>query len=94
MAFIKFSNWVELREQAPGQPAGVAPGRKDDMAQTDMKIKKTIAGNMGKPDKVKKSALKNLANQMANDPNSKPEDLKKVSDAMGSDENKPGQTQS
>ena len=96
MAFMGFSKWVDLREQAPPQPgAPSAPqaGRKDDVAQTDMKIKKTIAGNLNKPDKMRKAALQNLAMQMANDRNAKPEDIKKVADAMGSNENKPGQPQ-
>lgn len=94
MAFMGFSKWVDLREQAPAQSGGaVSPGRKDDVAQTDMKIKKTIAGNLNKPDRARKAALQNLAMQMSNDPNAKPEDIKKVADAMGSDENKPGQPQ-
>jgi uncharacterized protein YpuA (DUF1002 family) len=92
---MRFSKWVELREQSPVAPVAgaVAPGRKDDVAQTDMKIKKTIAGNLNKPDKMRKAALQNLAMQMANDPNAKPDDIKKVADAMGSNENKPGQPQ-
>jgi hypothetical protein len=90
---MKFSKWVELREQAPMAASGaVAPGRKDDMAQIDMKIKKTIAGNLGKPDKMRKAGLQNLAVQMTNDPNVKPKDMQKVADAMGSEEDKPGQT--
>lgn len=96
MAFMGFSKWVDLREQAPAPvaaPGSVQAGRKDDVAQTDTKIKRTIAGNLNKPEKMRKSALQNLAMQMANDPNAKPEDIKKVADAMGSNENKPGQPQ-
>ena len=90
---MRFSKWVELREQSPVAPVAgaVAPGRKDDVAKVDMRIKKTMATNLGKPDNMKKAALQNLAVQMANDPSAKPEDIKKVADAMGSDENKPGQ---
>lgn len=96
MALIEFSEWVKLREQAYGAAAGPIAGAAADAAKnqmTDMKIKKTIAGSLSKPEKVRKSALQNLAMQMANDPKSKPDDIKKVSDAMGSDENKPGQPQ-
>jgi hypothetical protein len=89
---MKFSKWVELREQAPMAPGAVQPGRKDDVAQANSKIKQTIAANLT-DQKKRKTALQNLAKQMAMDPNSKPEDIKKVADAMGSDENKPGQPQ-
>jgi len=91
---MRFSKWVELREQAPVAPSAgaVAPGRKDDAAQTDSKIKQTIALNLTDQTK-RKSALQNLAKQLAMNPNAKPEDIKKVADAMGSDENKPGQPQ-
>jgi hypothetical protein len=85
---MRFSKWVELREQAPAIGA-VKPGRKDDVAQTDMKIKKAIAGNLGKPEKMRKAALQNLATQMANDPSVKPKDMQRVASAIESDEDNP-----
>ena len=85
---MKFSNWVKLREQVPAIGT-VKPGRKDDVAQTDMKIKKAIAGNLGKPEKMRKAALQNLATQMANDPNVKPKDMQRVASAIESDEDNP-----
>ena len=61
---MKFSNWVKLREQVPAIGT-VKPGRKDDVAQTDMKIKKAIAGNLGKPEKMRKAAKARMRARVA-----------------------------
>lgn len=87
MKFIGFSSWVQLKEQAPVKPQGAIPaGRKDDVSQANSKIKQTIAANLTDP-KRRKTALQNLAKQMAMDPNSKPEDLENVAKAMGDSDN-------
>jgi hypothetical protein len=92
MKFIGFSRWVELKEQAPvpGAPAAgaVVPGRKDDSSKTDSQIKQVMANNLT-DEKKRKTALQNLAKQMAMNPNAKTDDLKKVADALKSDDQNP-----
>lgn len=89
MRFARFSDWVELKEQAPAPsvPASgaVAPIRKDDALKTDSRIKQVMAANLT-DEKKRKAALQNLAKQMAMSPNNKAEDLKKVADVLKSDE--------
>lgn len=79
---------MELKEQAPGLGApssgAVVPGRKDDTAKTDSQIKQVMAANLT-DEKKRKTALQNLAKQMAMNPNAKADDLKKVADALKSD---------
>lgn len=90
MNFIGFSRWVELREQAPVAPVAgaVSPGRKDDTAKTDSQIKQVMANNLT-DERKRKTALQNLAKQMAMNPNAKADDLKKVADALKSDDQNP-----
>jgi len=89
MKFTKFSDWVHLKEQVPvsGSPVqgAIATARKDDALKTDARIKQVMAANLT-DEKKRKSALQNLARQMAMSPNNKAEDLKKVADAIKSDE--------
>jgi len=85
MGFITFSKWAEIREQAVQQ--GMAPrAAQGGAASADQTIKKTIASTMGKPKKMQKNALKQLAMKMANDKSADPKELQKVADLVGSDE--------
>lgn len=89
MAFVSFLKWIELKEQAPAaQQQAVSPGRKDDSAKTDAQIKQVMAANLT-DEKKRKTALQNLAKQMAMNPNAKTDDLKKIADAMKSGDQNP-----
>lgn len=96
MKFVKFSKWVEFREQAPAAPA--VPGKtpaavKDDETQINTQIKQVMANNIGKPKRVRDMALTAKAKQMAMDPNIKPEELKKIQKVIDSDDPQAGQQQ-
>jgi hypothetical protein len=83
MGFITFSKWAEIREQTTQQ--GATPQAAQGAASADHTIKRTITSNMGKPKKMQKNALKQLAAKMANDKNADPKELQKVVDLVGSE---------
>lgn len=92
MGLVSFHKWVELQEQGSAPAAGAAgavpAGMKDDAAKTDTQIKQVMAANLT-DEKKRKTALQNLAKQMAMNPNAKTDALKKVADAMKSEDPTP-----
>lgn len=82
MGIINFHDWMRIQEQQ-AVPDGISAEKNvNNINNAAQKIKKTLVGSLGKPDRVKKASLKNLATQMANDPKATDDDIKAVSKAM------------
>jgi hypothetical protein len=79
MAFIKFNDWLLLREEAP-QMRQSGPS-----SSTEQEIKKVTASLVGQPKAKRQSALKQLAAKAASNPTSKPKDIAAIAAAAEED---------
>lgn len=85
MVITNFRDWMRIHEQQAVPNGTSAEKNGYNTNDVPQKIKKTLVGSLGKPDKVRKDSLKRLAVQMSNDPKATDDDIKAVSKAMEDD---------